>query len=97
VGIGNGWTYRFRALRTLGVHELTVSSPRLRCVTKGNAHRLVLSLPGSVLATAESTGAGVTAFFVFVLGVPLPFLLFYREKDVELTCKHRDPVDRSGS
>jgi hypothetical protein len=59
---------------------------------------LALGIPtlGYVLATAKSSGAGVAAAFVFVLVVSVPslFLLFYREKDVELTCKHRDPVER---
>ena len=51
---------------------------------------------GYMLATAESTGVGVVAFFifVFVISVPLLFLFFYREKDVELTCKQRDPIER---
>jgi hypothetical protein len=59
---------------------------------------LALGVPtlGYVLATAESTGSGVAAsfVFVFVISVPLLFLLFYREKDVELTCRQRDPIER---
>jgi hypothetical protein len=59
---------------------------------------LALGVPilGYVLATATSSGAGVAAAFVFVLVVSVPslFLLFYREKDVELTCRMRDPVER---
>jgi len=47
--------------------------------------------------------AGVTAviltfiivlFAVFLVAIPLAFVLFYRRQDVEATCKRRDPVDR---
>jgi len=31
---------------------------------------------------------------VFLVVLPLIFVLFYRRKDVEDTCKHRDPVER---
>lgn len=31
---------------------------------------------------------------VFLIVLPLIFLLFYRSKNVEQTCKHRDPVER---
>jgi hypothetical protein len=62
------------------------------------AGSLILGVPtlAHVLVTAESTGAEIaSAFaFAFVVGVPLLFLLFYRDKDVELTCAHRDPIER---
>ena len=31
---------------------------------------------------------------VFLVAIPLALVLFYRRKDVEATCKHRDPVER---
>ena len=31
---------------------------------------------------------------IFLIGVPLAFLLFYRREDFEQTVKHRDPVER---
>jgi hypothetical protein len=31
---------------------------------------------------------------IFFIAVPLAFLLFYRTKNVEETCRHRDPVER---
>jgi hypothetical protein len=31
---------------------------------------------------------------VFLIVLPIAFLLFYRSKNVELTCKHRDPQER---
>jgi hypothetical protein len=36
----------------------------------------------------------IVLFAVFFIIVPLAFLLFYRSKNVEETCKHRDPVGR---
>ena len=36
----------------------------------------------------------IVLFSVFLIVLPLVFLLFYRKKDVEETVKHRDPVER---
>jgi hypothetical protein len=34
-------------------------------------------------------------FFTFLLVLlPIAFIVFYRRKDVELTCRHRDPIER---
>jgi hypothetical protein len=35
----------------------------------------------------------IICFAVLLIVLPLVFLLFYRTKDVEQTCKHRDPVE----
>jgi len=36
----------------------------------------------------------IVLFAVFLIAIPLAFVLFYRRKDVEATCKRRDPVER---
>ena len=36
----------------------------------------------------------IVLFAVFLVAIPLAFVLFYRRQDVEATCKRRDPVDR---
>ena len=36
----------------------------------------------------------IILFAVFFVVLPIAFLLFYRSKNVEETCKHRDPVER---
>ncbi len=36
----------------------------------------------------------IVFFAVFLVVLPLVFLLFYRSKNVEMTCKRRDPVER---
>lgn len=36
----------------------------------------------------------IVLFAVFLIAVPIAFLIFYRRKDVEETCKRRDPQER---
>ena len=36
----------------------------------------------------------IVFFTVFLVLVPIAFVVFYRREDVELTCRHRDPVER---
>lgn len=36
----------------------------------------------------------IVFFTIFLVLLPIAFIVFYRRKDVELTCRHRDPVER---
>jgi hypothetical protein len=36
----------------------------------------------------------IVFFTVFLVLLPIAFVVFYRRRDVELTCWHRDPVER---
>lgn len=36
----------------------------------------------------------IVFFTVFLVLLPIAFVVFYRREDVELTCRHRDPVQR---
>jgi uncharacterized membrane protein len=49
-------------------------------------------VPAGFMAVIVTFMIVVAAVFLIVL--PLVFLLFYRSKNVEETCKHRDPVER---
>jgi hypothetical protein len=53
----------------------------------GNAN-----LPTGV--TAVVLTVMIVLFAVFLVVIPLAFVLFYGRADVEQTCRHRDPVDR---
>ena len=45
-----------------------------------------------VMAVIITVMITILAFFLVL--VPIAFVVFYGRKDVELTCRHRDPVDR---
>jgi len=49
-------------------------------------------LSTAVMATIVTIIIVFAAFFLIV--VPLAFVIFYGRKDVELTCRYRDPVER---
>ena len=49
-------------------------------------------LPAGVMAVVLTFMIALAAVFLVIL--PIVFLVFYRNKDVEETCKHRDPVPR---
>jgi len=46
----------------------------------------------AVMAVIVTLMIAFVAFFLIIL--PIAFLFFYRSRNVELTCKHRDPVER---
>jgi MFS family permease len=50
--------------------------------------------PVSPTAMAVVLTFFIVLFAVFFVVLPIAFLLFYRSKNVEETCKHRDPVER---
>jgi uncharacterized membrane protein len=50
------------------------------------------NLPAGVMAVILTII--IIVFAVFLIVLPLIFVLFYRRKDVEETCKRRDPVER---
>jgi hypothetical protein len=50
--------------------------------------------PPSTGAIAVILTAMIVFLAVFFVALPLAFVLFYRTKNVEETCKHKDPVER---
>lgn len=59
------------------------------------AQQNVASAPGistAVVAVIVTVMIAFMAFFLIV--VPLAFVIFYGRRDVGLTCRHRDPVER---
>lgn len=56
-----------------------------------------LAIMSCFLAPHDEHGVADLSGFVFLIAcvaVSMAFFLFYRDKDVELTCRHRDPVER---
>lgn len=49
-------------------------------------------LPASAVFIAKAIGVGVV--FVMYIVIPGALVLFYRSRNVKLTCEHRDPVSR---
>ena len=82
----------------IGVFATVLMTAVLPSSFASGLRRAAASNPG-----ASDFSTGITAviltfvivlFAVFLVGIPLAFVLFYRRKDVEVTCKHRDPVER---
>jgi len=84
-------------LGTLGTVALTAVLP----VAMRGALKQVQQNSSDAPATDITTGVMaviitlmIVFFTVFLVLLPIAFVVFYRREDVELTCRHRDPVKR---
>lgn len=82
----------------IGVFVTVLMTAVLPSSFAAGLRKAAASNPG---ASGLSTGVSaviltfvIVLFAVFLVAIPLAFVLFYRRKDVEATCKHRDPVER---
>ena len=65
----------------------------LLVVERGRHHPTSASAPSAAVMAVVITFF-IVLFAAFLIGLPSLFVWFYRKKDVEETCRHRDPVER---
>lgn len=84
-------------LGTLGTVALTAVLPvamrgALKQVQQNSADAPAADITTGVMAVIITLM--IVFFTVFLVLLPIAFVVFYRREDVELTCRHRDPVER---